>query len=127
MNKYKILIVEDNADRIQWFKTKFCDRFDAYFAVDAEVGIELVRKQKFDFIFLDHDLGGRNHVDSIDLNTGYRVAAAILETDNKDTPCIIHSLNPIGAGNIKRILTHAYVVPFGTFDENIIGIRRTKD
>ena len=120
----KILIVEDNIERRNWFKSEF-KAYELTFAVNAEEGIKQVEWNKFDVIFLDHDLGGLVFVDSFKQNTGFQVAKAIVNSVNDKTPVIIHSWNPAGSENIKKILgKRAAYLPFGTFTNDLIKRRK---
>jgi len=110
----RILVVEDNLERIQWFRTEFDPHFVTV-AMDAKTGIACVQEELVDLICLDHDLGGQVFADSHAQNTGYQVAKAIVNSINKDTPVIVHSWNIAGAKNICSILKQAVYKPFGTF------------
>lgn len=110
----KILIVEDDFTRIKMFKSWLIG-FDYDVCEDADPAIEKVNNEKYDLIFLDHDLGGRVFVDSNDKNTGYQVAKAIVNSINKDSFVIIHSLNPVGAEKMANILPNSMKRQFGTF------------
>ena len=116
----KILIVEDDQQRIDWFEREFKDA-DVVVVKEAEDGIREVEATKYDVIFLDHDLGGRAFVESHDPNTGFQVALAIVKSPNKNTPIVIHSWNPAGAGNMQSILKHAIYAPFSTFTKDILA------
>ena len=116
----KILVVEDNADRIECFKQVF-ERAELSIVETSYDAIKLLKKNQYDFIFLDHDLGGRNGVDSLDANTGYQVAKQILNSPNKNTPIIVHSLNPTGANNICNLLQkNVWRIPFSTFNRSVL-------
>jgi len=107
----KILILEDSADRIKTFK-KNLNKYDLYFfdrVSDAINAVELMGP--FDVIFLDHDLDGNIFVDSNEENTGYQFAKYLATKDIK-AQIIIHSLNPVGAANMKDVLPEAEIVPF---------------
>jgi len=99
----KIFIIEDDAERIKWFQSnfKYCD------LTIAESVTEAVEKFKppYTLIFLDHDLGGRQYVDSQDKNTGYEFLRYILGYhDFSQTSWVIHSHNPGGAKNMENFL-----------------------
>ena len=115
----KILIVEDDMERVRKFKEMFSEYYITH-VVDAISGIDFVKKQKFDAIFLDHDLGNKVFVKSEDHNTGYQVAKVIPLSINKTTPVVVHSWNPAGADNILKLLPNAVYKPFGSFSSNIL-------
>ena len=120
----KILIVEDDSERISTFMTLFKDH-DVMAVNTARAAKDLVEKIKFDVIFLDHDLGNKVFVDSNDANTGMQVAKYIEGTCNMDSRFIVHSWNPEGARNIESYLKSmgcrlVEVKMFGMFDSAIL-------
>jgi response regulator RpfG family c-di-GMP phosphodiesterase len=116
----RVFILEDDFNRMDKFIRKLsCDQIDH--AETVEAGKELVQKNKYDLLLLDHDLGGKQMVDSSEENTGYQLAVFISGTQNKDTPCITHTCNPAGANNILSVLPHAVKVPFPLLDISMVG------
>lgn len=109
-NCSRILVVEDNASRVCLFK-KLLSEYKVDFCDSADQSIELLKQYSYDVIFLDHDLGNREYVDSNDANTGYQVAKFI-ESNSIESKIFIHSLNPVGVQNIKFVLPNAEVVPY---------------
>jgi len=107
----RILIVEDDRNRIKWFKEHLIG-FNVDIVKTAKLGIVLCKTIKYDLIMLDHDLGGETFFDSDNENTGYQVGKAIVESLNNETPVIIHSCNGVGAINIQSLLRHADIIPF---------------
>ncbi len=55
----KILIVEDNIETQLIFKIYLRDKYDVDVADDAEKGIDLLQKNKYDLLLLDINLPGR--------------------------------------------------------------------
>lgn len=108
-NVKKIFVLEDNEDRITWFRGKLASIQEVVYSKKAGEAIGLLTATKFDLIFLDHDLDNevfvdsRMELDSGDWNTGYQVAKKLIDTVNKDTVIIVHSMNPDGANNIARV------------------------
>ena len=100
----RIFILEDDPERIVWFKANL-DTDNLDITDLAEKGMELLHENKYDIVFLDHDLGGEVFVDSNMFNTGHTVAKMIHETKNKVTPVVIHSWNSNGAQNMKWALS----------------------
>lgn len=108
----RIFILEDNKFRMKKFRQQLIGHTIDH-AETVQEGISLVTFNKYDLLFLDHDLGGEQMVDSSDKNTGYQVAEFIASfTMNKKTPCVVHSCNPAGADNIIRVLPHGVRIPF---------------
>lgn len=93
----RIFILEDDPRRISWMKKNFYSGIKLDITDVAKEAITLLTENRYDIVFLDHDLGGEQMVDSSVLNTGSTVAKMIHETKNKDLTVIIHSYNPSGA------------------------------
>jgi len=122
----KVLILENEMKRIRVFKEWFEDKFDLTVCMNAFTGESAVRSDKFDVIFLDHDLGkDGEEMESEERNTGYQVSKVIMENVDTSTPIIIHSMNAVGAENMAQLLGAAgfkvVKVPFGSMRENIIS------
>lgn len=112
----KIFILEDDKHRMIKFRRELIGHQIDH-ATTVKDGTSLVLKNKYDLIFLDHDLGGEEFVDSFAGNTGYELAKLIASsTPNKETPCIVHSCNSVGAYNILRVLPYAVKLPFILLD-----------
>lgn len=101
----KILILEDNESRIKLFKDKLGHaELELYVAETADKAIDMIDNNKFEVVFLDHDLGGKVYVDSGEHNTGHTVAKHVAELE-LSMPVIIHSFNTVGATNMYKYLT----------------------
>lgn len=109
--KAKVLILEDSHARIQTFKKNLKD-YDLYFFDDVDDA-----KQAFDMlgpweaIFIDHDLDDKIYVNSNDANTGYQFAKYIADKELPEM-IICHSMNPVGAQNIKAAIPSCQIIPF---------------
>lgn len=112
----RVFILEDNSSRVVKFRRELIgNRVDHAETLGA--GREMIRENEYDLIFLDHDLGGKEMVDSADEDTGYHLALFIASDDrNSKTPCVVHSCNPAGADNIIGVLPHAVKAPFPSLD-----------
>jgi len=108
-----ILVIEDNPERIKWFRTQFNPSDQVWFSIDSKSAIKLISEVDFDLIFFDHDLGGEQNVNSSNENTGYQVAKYMREKNyNMTAKVIIHSLNRYGALNIKSLIPSSKICPF---------------
>lgn len=107
----KVLILEDDPIRIKIFDKKLKGH-DLYFFTEVADAIEAVKNfGPFDYYFLDHDLGGEIYVDSNKENTGYQFAKFLAES-KATGKMYIHSMNGVGAQNMKAVLPEAVIVPF---------------
>lgn len=98
----KILILEDNADRIFQFKKKLVDH-EVTITDKPKECIKHLKLNKWDFIFLDHDMG--NIFEKPGEGTGYEVAKWISDNPDKAPDKIfIHTMNNIGAASMMQIL-----------------------
>lgn len=93
----RVFVLEDDGSRMHWF-------FNAHYkgadhASNAADAIELLGKNTYDLIWLDHDLGNAEMY-----GTGADVARFIAESKNKDAYIVIHSWNPAGAENMRHML-----------------------
>jgi len=107
----KILILDDDQNRLNLFKQKLIGH-DVICVETAKDAIIELKKNKFNIISLDHDLGGKVMVESGE-GTGWEVAKFLHDYPQfKPTGHIhIHSFNPIGSENMKRILPEAILSP----------------
>lgn len=112
------MLLEDNEDRIKWFKRHIPD-IDVV-STAAECIAWLANNPAYDFFFLDHDLGALDYALFINGQTqangnGHEVARHMCELGYLGDNVVIHSWNPAGAANMKNILKNATVIPFGKF------------
>ena len=111
---YKVLVLEDDSRRIFKFRQRFLESGIVPVFVDtAKDCIEYLGKEKFNCIFLDHDLGGEIYVDVNNVNTGSAVARWMNSNENlnSDTIAVIHSFNPAGAKYMNRLIKNSVIVP----------------
>lgn len=100
----KILILEDNQERINKFKELFKNQ-EVFIYSNICDAIASCGLYKFDVLLLDHDLDGRIWVDSREDNTGYTfVKHLIMQNLQKEALIYIHSMNPIGANRMLNLL-----------------------
>ena len=104
-------VLDDDQERLEWFKSVLGPETDTASSVgDA---IPKLRANNYELAFLDHDLADSVNPDA----TGYQLAE-VMNRENLQisTPIIIHSMNPVGADNIRRSLSRNHknvvVVPY---------------
>jgi hypothetical protein len=119
-----ILFLDDMEERTAHFCKVFMQQrerftsggkdFDLRAVPTADLAVAALKEKHWDFITLDHDLGGQTYVPSGD-DTGYAVAKAISEDSAYDNQTVfIHSWNPDGVKNMQGVLKKSMSVPFGT-------------
>lgn len=100
----KILILEDNLDRIEKFKQLFINQ-KLYIFDNAIEAFQSCFNTEYNVLFLDHDLGGKIWVDSNEENTGYEFVKLLVESGLQHKALIyIHSMNPVGSNNMLNYL-----------------------
>ena len=112
-----VFILEDNDERLTWFKEIFSSVPRVTICKMAYVASQILSQTKFDLICLDHDLEDISIYDDerqyVTWNTGYEVMKSILISINKESQIIIHSMNPDGALKMLNLRpTNTIKVPF---------------
>lgn len=103
----RILIVEDDKTRCEWFDQKFSsDLRDV--TCDVREAIEWLAVREYATILLDHDLIEEHYLslEPDDERTGYAVAAWLASHPDRqhDALIVIHSLNYTGAQRMLDLL-----------------------
>lgn len=110
----KILILEDNAGRITHFRRLYPK---ASIVETAQEAIDALRDFDWDYLSLDHDLGGETFVDSSRSDCGMEVIRWLTKHYLKDMNVIVHTANRRAADLMSSTLESAgYTVtkyPFG--------------
>jgi len=85
-----ILFLDDNPIRIAKFQQAVPY---ATIVETAKECIEQINKTQWDWIFLDHDLGGESFVDGARPDTGMEVVRHLIEYKKNKPRIVVHSLN----------------------------------
>jgi CheY-like chemotaxis protein len=94
----KIFVLEDNDERIQFFKEKLGDIHTLTFSKKVPEAIEIIKNDEFTTFFLDHDLDDRTYVNSDEPNTGFQLCKWLKENpEYLPFQIFIHSMNSVGA------------------------------
>ena len=106
----RVLIVEDDETRCQWFHQKFSSHLRDV-TCDVQQAIRWLSEHEYTTILLDHDLTDEHYFsdEPDDERTGYAVAAWLAKHPDKqrDALIVIHSLNYTGAQRMLNILHDA--------------------
>ena len=112
----RVLILEDDDLRIKHFMRNLvgCHIMVVKEAIHA---INYLNNETWDLLLLDHDLGGEQMVDYSNKNTGSEVARWLSENPEKKPPAILlHSFNPVGRLNMKKLLPESVVASGGIWN-----------
>lgn len=105
-----VLVLDDSKNRLQMFRRKFTGHYVKTVETVREC-IDLLKSDDWDYLFLDHDLGGQEMVSS-GPGTGYEVAEWLAEhKDRIPEEVILHTFNSPGAQNMKSKLPNAKIIP----------------
>jgi len=100
----RIFILEDNSERIKWFKKVFENHELFITSLIGKAHNEAMSKE-YDIFFLDHDLEPENITALKEGRTGYDfVKALIADKLQKHAIFYIHSMNPVGGSAIMNLL-----------------------
>lgn len=100
----KILILEDNKERIEWFK-RIYKNHELFIFTDLVSAKNFIMFQEIDVLFLDHDLEEKN-LEAVELGlTGYDFCLFLITNYLcKHSAIFIHSMNPCGAAKMEEVL-----------------------
>jgi CheY-like chemotaxis protein len=110
----KVLFLDDDSERWNIFNQDLVKDQDIelIWVKTSDEAIKKLKQTKWDIISLDHDLGGQSYVES-GLGTGYEVAKNISEDFYyNDKLIFVHSWNPEGAKNMRKVLKKSLYIPF---------------
>jgi CheY-like chemotaxis protein len=112
----KILILEDNPDRIEFFK-RIYKNHELFITADINEAYHIAENIELDIIFLDHDLEPNNFVALKEGRTGYDFCKSLVEGKLQRQAIIyVHSMNPVGGQAMVNLLRdngyEAQWVPF---------------
>ena len=123
----RVFVLDDDALRHDWFAARFKrDLIDS--AVDPAGAIELLAANRYDAIFLDHDLlpeHYKNQQEPDDARTGYAVAAWLAANAGRHSVAriVVHTRNADGAWRMVSLLRDAGLaaehVPFPYLSQKI--------
>jgi len=121
----RVFVLEDNQERCNWF-TKYLteENFEFTIVKTAWEAKDILSKESFDRLYLDHDLGNKIYVDPEAEETGTQVVRHIIENSLQEEAIIyIHSLNPIAFDTmvvpLNKANYHVVYKPFSALYQEI--------
>jgi len=106
----KLFILDDSLERLKRFRKECHPSWTVITAMTYLEGVERIRGEEFDIMFLDHDLNQKEE-GSKDVNRencGSNFAKWLVKNYDHDCPIIIHTLNHAGANNMMKILKEKF-------------------
>lgn len=104
----RILFLDDNPARLRWARREFIPGHDLSLVDSAAAATDLLGSLfGWDLVFLDHDLGGEEHADPSDPNTGSAVVRWVARNRPGVGRFIVHSLNAPAANGMVLSLREA--------------------
>ena len=107
MNYY--IYVDDIRDDDTWYQRNLASHdWLPYICRDYQQTIDMLGVADINnvIIDLDHDLGEGNEIDDSIALSGYDICKYIVENHIPLVGFHIHSMNPVGAMNMRQLLTH---------------------
>lgn len=100
----KILILEDNPERIEFFKRVYKTQ-NLLITSDINEAYHIAENTELDIMFLDHDLEPDNFSAIKSGRTGYDFCKSLVEGKlQRHSICYIHSMNPVGGQAMMNLL-----------------------
>ena len=99
----KVLVVEDNEERMGFFRELFLED-QMTFTTTSREAIALLMEVTYEIIFLDIDLDDG-------LGRGLEVARSLKGSPNDYSPLIVHSMNVSAASKVERISPGSLLMP----------------
>lgn len=102
-----ILFLDDNPNRTKKFRSEIPS---AQCVETAEECIKALQtRDHWDYVFLDHDLGGETHVNSGREDCGMEVVRWLCKHPTEIDQIIVHSSNyPAAQNMVSELFAHAY-------------------
>lgn len=109
---WRVFVLDDTEDRISWFRSKLPN---VRFAKTCDEALEILSSEKFDLIFLDHDLSWMDAGFPSRLHGNGKEVARYLARTHFLGKIVIHSRSD-QANAMAKILPQATIARFGEFD-----------
>lgn len=101
--KHKILIVDDEENILFVVKAAFAPAYDVFTAQDGAAALEIIRKEKPAFVFLDIKMPGISGLEVLELIKGAGAAPAVwMLTGDEDLEMAMKALNAGAKGYLTK-------------------------
>lgn len=119
MNRKQVLFLDDDHKRIEQIRLRLAElACDLTVVETADECIDRLRRNSYDLVLLDHDLGGEIFCDSSREDCGMEVVRWLIKNGGEHGEFIVHTMNAIAAaGMYLELNARGYRVrqaPFGS-------------
>lgn len=104
---FRLLLVEDDEERVTTFQSWLPDAVRLVRAPSARAALEIIQRdpgQVYGGVLLDHDLGQRALTEADQTLSGTQVARALIRYFSPDVPILVHSNNHTQVPALVRTL-----------------------
>jgi CheY-like chemotaxis protein len=115
---WRIFVLDDTDDRISWFRSKLPH---VRFAKTCDEALEILSSEKFDIVFLDHDLSWMDAGFPDRLHGNGKEVARYLARTQFPGKIVIHSRSE-QVEAMTKILPQSVIARFGEFDITLESI-----
>ena len=113
---WSVFVLDDTEERLAWFRSKLSN---VRFAKTCDEALEILSSEKFDIVFLDHDLSWMDAGFPDRLHGNGKEVARYLARTKFPGKIVIHSRSD-QAETMAKILSSAAVARFGEFEIAVI-------
>ena len=110
---WRVFVLDDTEDRLRWFRERIPQM---RFATTSAAALEILSTEKFDLVFLDHDLSFMDAgFPDRQFGNGKEVARYLARTGFAGR-VVIHSKNEDGVKAMRKLLPGATVARYESFE-----------
>lgn len=106
MGKLKMLFLDDRTKRIHAALRQYSEVYEVTICTNVLECLRLLAREDYDWISLDHDLGGEDFVDPDSKTCGMEIVRYLEKTDwpmNKKKPMVILHSSNVFAAEMMRV------------------------
>jgi CheY-like chemotaxis protein len=113
---WRVFVLDDTQERLFWFRQQLAGVAQLREAKTADRALEILSTEKFDLVFLDHDLSWEDAADVTRQHGNGKEVARYLARTGFEGRIVIHSKNEDGVSLMRKILPAATIARFDDFE-----------
>jgi DNA-binding NtrC family response regulator len=115
-SRWRVFVLDDTEDRLRWFRKSLAGVSAMREAKTADAALEILSRESFDLIFLDHDLSWADAGFPEKQHGNGKEIARYLARTKFQGRVVIHSKNEDGVRAMQKLLPQATVARFDDFE-----------